>query len=48
MEEALLWYWLGNIKGIGIRKERKLLEQWKTPEQIFCAPEEKLKQIQNV
>ena len=48
MEEALLWYWLGNIKGIGIRKERKLLEQWKTPEQIFCAPEEKLKQTQGI
>lgn len=45
MTEKEYWYWLCNLKGIGIKKIEALLEYFKTPYQIYCGKENDLKQI---
>lgn len=39
------WYWLCNVPGFGNAKIRKLIERYKTPEQIFEIGAEQIKQI---
>jgi DNA processing protein len=45
MKGHLYWYWLCNIKGIGLVKTKALLECFYTPEAIWWAKEEELKHI---
>ncbi|MCH5251996.1 MAG: DNA-processing protein DprA [Lachnospiraceae bacterium] len=48
MEDALFLYWLGNLKGIGLRKEKLLLKQWKSPEKIYHAGKDELESIKGI
>lgn len=38
-QQDYYWYWLNNIPGIGRKTIRKLLQEYRTPEQIYLAGE---------
>lgn len=45
MKDSLYWVWLSSLNGIGVVKKRKLLEEFKTPYNIFLLNEIELRQI---
>ncbi|MFP4697237.1 MAG: DNA-processing protein DprA [Eubacteriales bacterium] len=45
MNKRLYWYWLCNIKGIGLKKTKDLLNVFKSPEGVWLAKEKDYKHI---
>lgn len=43
----IYWIWLSNIKGIGIQRQRALLEHFKSPQQIYFASKDELMQVKD-
>ncbi len=48
MNEKLYWIWLSRIRKLGSIKTQKLLEKFKTPENIWKAQEKELKEIEGI
>lgn len=48
MNEKLYWIWLSRIRKLGSIKTQKLLEKFKTPENIWKAQEKELKEVEGI
>lgn len=48
IEEKKYWIWLSLIKGLGAVRKRKLLEKYKTPEEIYKLKKEELQEIEGI
>lgn len=48
MNEKLYWIWLSRIRKLGSIKTQKLLEKFRTPENIWKAQEKELKEVEGI
>lgn len=48
MKKELMWYWFCNIKGIGIVKQRNLIEYFENIENVFNAKIEDLREVKRI
>ena len=48
IEEKKYWIWLSLLKGLGSKRKQRLLEIYKTPEQIYNLSEKELLQISGI
>lgn len=46
--EKYYWYWLSNISGIGLARQKRLLEYFESPYNIYNAAENELKMIEGL
>lgn len=48
LEEKRYWIWFSLIKGLGSKRKQKLLEKYKTPEEIYYLTEQELTQTNGI